>query len=176
MSPRLNIDRADQIGVFLETTVNASKSGVGLPVLFGPNIFTRCFVTTLRRPRHIPYWQVLEIHHRVGLPDRGNGFAQEVAAGVADASVNTLDAGFRLLPVVAEFDLAAHRPLIPGEALFVLPETVAWRQKAAIAEGDKARYPNIDADGTRGLRDGLLHLALALDRYEPLAANMADLY
>jgi hypothetical protein len=42
----------------------------------------------------------------VVLADRCCGFVQEVAAGVSDAGVNLLDAGFRLLSVVAESDWA----------------------------------------------------------------------
>jgi hypothetical protein len=36
---------------------------------------------------------------------------QVVAAGIADAGMDLLDAGFRLLPVVAEPGLATHRLL-----------------------------------------------------------------
>jgi len=43
----------------------------------------------------------------VVLADRGRSLVQEVAAGVADAEMDVLDAGFGLLPVVAESRLAA---------------------------------------------------------------------
>ncbi len=78
---------------------------------FGPNVFPQRICRACRRPGHVPYLQVLDTHHRVVLADRGRGLVQEVAAGVADAGMDTLDSGFRLLPVVAEFGLAAQRLL-----------------------------------------------------------------
>lgn len=67
---------------------------------FGPHVFARRFGAACRRPRHVPYLQVLDAHHRVVLADRGRGFMQVVAAGVADAGMDALDFGFCLLPVV----------------------------------------------------------------------------
>ena len=49
------------------------------------------------------------------LADGGRGLVQEVAAGVADMSVDALDAGLRLLPVTTELHLAAHRTLIAAQ-------------------------------------------------------------
>lgn len=46
---------------------------------------------------------------------------QVVAAGVADAGMESLDAGFGLLPVVAEFRLAAHGLLRFGRKIRALP-------------------------------------------------------
>ena len=78
---------------------------------FGPNVFPQRICRACRRPGHVPYLQVLDTHHRVVLADLGRGLVQVVAAGVADAGMDTLDSGFRLLPVVAEFGLAAQRLL-----------------------------------------------------------------
>ena len=95
---------------------------------------------------------------------------QVVFSGVGDVAVNLLDAGFRLRPVTAEFDLAAHAALILGEALLMLLETVKRRDETAVAQGSKTRNADIDAD-SRGRRgQGLLYLALGLDRHIPLAA------
>ena len=42
--------------------------------------------------------------------DRGRGFVQVVAAGIADTGMDFLDVGFRFFPVVAELMIAAHDP------------------------------------------------------------------
>lgn len=70
-----------------------------------PNVLARCFGAACRRLGHIPSLQVLDTHHRVVLADGGRSLVQVVAAGVADAGVNPLDAGFRPRPVVADFTL-----------------------------------------------------------------------
>jgi len=147
-----NIDRADQIGIFLEATFDAREPLLRLPVIrrymaaartgaarvlrrhgneipavprqlviqlaaelepaliedgliqagLGSNVSSRFLGVASRRFGHVPYLQVLDTHHRVVLADRGRGLVQEVTAGIADAGMNTLDTGFRLLPVAAE--------------------------------------------------------------------------
>ena len=64
---------------------------------------------------------------------RSRGLMQEVAASIGDAYVYLLDAGPRLLPVVAELLFAAHGPLITSEALLVFLEAVEGFDEAAIA-------------------------------------------
>ncbi len=102
------------------------------------------------------------------------GFVQEVVAAVGDAGVDFLDFGFGLLPVVAEFDLAAHRLLIAGQPSLVALEAVERGEEIAIAEGGKACNAHVDADGAGGLWYGLLDLAFGLDADEPLARAQAD--
>jgi hypothetical protein len=59
----------------------------------------------LRQLGHVPHLQVLDTHHRVVFVDRGRGFVQEIAGGVADAGMDMLDSGFRRLPVLLNFRL-----------------------------------------------------------------------
>ena len=54
------------------------------------------------------------------LADSCRDFMQVVATGVADADVDTLNAGFCLFPIVAEFDLAAHGLLCFTQGGFML--------------------------------------------------------
>lgn len=98
---------------------------------------------------------------------------QVIAAGVADAGVKALDAGFRLFPVGTEFHLAAdgllrlaQRGLVPVEAIERLVER-------AIAQGGETGNAQVDADGAT-LRHGDLHFAPGLDRNEPAAVARAD--
>src|SRR5690606_23889540 len=102
------------------------QAGLGL------NVSSRRIYCACRRPGHVPYLQILDTHHRVVLADRGRGLVQEVAAGVADPEMNALDAGFRLLPVVAELRFAAHRLLRLAQAVFVPLETVERRVERAV--------------------------------------------
>ncbi|AKX60015.1 hypothetical protein AKN88_08800 [Thiopseudomonas alkaliphila] len=51
------------------------------------------------------------IHHRVILANDTRGFVQVIAAGVASAGMSFLDTSFPLIPVAADFLLAAHRLL-----------------------------------------------------------------
>jgi hypothetical protein len=74
--------------------------------------------------------QVLDAHHRVVLADRGRGLVQVVAAGVADAGIDALDA---------------------GKALLVLVEAIERRDERAIGEGGEAGNADIDPDGARRL-------------------------
>ena len=77
----------------------------------GPDILTRSFNGTGRRPGHVSHLQVLDTHHRVVLADRGRGLVKVVAARVSDTGMDTLDTASRLVPVVAELLFAAHRLL-----------------------------------------------------------------
>ena len=82
----------------------------------------------------IPYLQVLDSHYRAVFANRGRELVQELAASVGDTGLNLLDAGFRLLPATAEFNLAALASLIAGEALLMLFETVERLDVALIAQ------------------------------------------
>ena len=103
------------------------------------------------------------------LADLARSFVQEVFPGMGDASVNTLDAGFRLLPVVAEFDFAAHGSLIASKALLVFLEAVERFEVAAITQGGETGDTPIDTD-CRAVWQRLIDFALRLDRDKPLAA------
>jgi hypothetical protein len=61
-----------------------------------------------------------------------------VFPGVRDLGMNLLDLSLCLLPVVAEFNLAAHTALIPGQPLFVLLEAFEGSNKVSIAHGGEA--------------------------------------
>jgi len=104
--------------------------------------------TTGSDPRALerPHLQVLDTHHRVVIADRGRGLVQVVAASVADAGTDALDAG--LVPVAAELRLAAHRPLRATQARFIPPEAVQRFEKRAVAERCKTGDADIDANRT----------------------------
>src|SRR5574344_1881012 len=76
--------------------------------------FAVLFTIALGRLGHIPDLQILNTNERVVLADRCGGLVQKVFAGVGYAAVNLLNLGFFLFPVVAEFDFAAHSPLVAG--------------------------------------------------------------
>src|SRR5665213_250023 len=117
----------------------------------------------------MPNLQVLDAYHRVVLADRGRGLAQVVAPDVADVSVNALDFGFCLPPVVTELDLAAHRPLVSAHSSLVFPEAIERLQVAAIAECGEAGNAHVDAHGRGRPGHRLPHLSGRLDRHVPLA-------
>jgi putative transposase len=97
---------------------------------------------------------------------------EEVAAGVGDADMNLLDAGFRLFPVVAEFHLATHRLLLLAQGCFVPLEAVERGNERAVRESGESGNAHVDTDRAT-LRHGLLDLARGLDAHEPFAAPMA---
>ena len=132
------------------------------------------FAVALGSLGHVPYLQILNAYERVVLADRRCGFVQEVFAGVSDAGVNLLDFGFRLFPVTAELDLAAHAALVARKALLMFLEAVERRDESAVAHRGKPRDADIDADGRRRCWQRLFDFALRLDRYEPLAARLTD--
>src|SRR5216683_2590748 len=101
--------------------------------IFLAHLLARLFDRAFGRPGHVSYLQILNAYERVVLADRRCGLVQEVFAGVGDAGVNLLDAGLRLLPVVAELDLAAHAALVTGQALLMLLEAVDRRDEARVA-------------------------------------------
>src|SRR5690606_13207455 len=72
--------------------------------------------------------------------------------------MNTLDAGFRLLPVGAELRLAAHRLLRLAQSSLMPLEAVKRRVERAVREGDEAGNAHVDTDRPT-LRNGLLNLA-----------------
>ena len=127
----------------------------------------------LGRLGHIPNLQIFDGDHGVVLADLARSLVQKVFTGVGDAGVHALDSGFRLLPVVAEFDLATHAALIPRKALLVLLEAVERFDRGAIAQGDKMGHSHVDAD-CFAMRQRRLYLALRLDGDQPLAAGLAD--
>tara|TARA_R110001583_G_scaffold28481_2_gene101011 strand:+ start:8035 stop:8805 length:771 start_codon:yes stop_codon:yes gene_type:complete len=137
----------------------------------GPYVLARLLGTPCRRPGHIPYLQLLDTHHRVVLADRGRGLVQEVAAGVADMGMNTLDAGFCLLPVAAESGFADYRLLRLAQRDFVPLEAVEWRVERAVRQ--RSETGHVDADRT-AVGDRLYNLALGLDADETLATQLAD--
>jgi len=139
----------------------------------GPNVGARRFHRPGRRRRHVANLQVLDAHHRVVFADRGRGLVQVVAPGVADAGMDALDVGFRLLPVVAELGLAAHGALRLHQRLFLALEAVEGLEHRAVAQGGEADNTHVDPDG-RALVNRDLGLALGLDRHGPLAARLAD--
>ena len=139
----------------------------------GPNILARLPGCACRRLGQVPYLQVLDTHHRVVLADRGRGLVQVVAAGITDAGVDTLEAGFRLLPVAAELDLAAQCLLCLAQSHLVPLEAIERRIERAVRERGKPGNAHVDADCT-AIWDRLLDLALGLDRHEPLATRLAD--
>src|SRR5690606_5823916 len=102
------------------------------------------------------------------------GLVQVVAAGVADADMDALYFSFRLLPVTAEFGLAAHGLLRTAQRAFMPLETVERVQMGAIRERGEASNAHVDTHGCAGPRQRLLNLTFRLDRHEPLAARQAD--
>jgi hypothetical protein len=139
----------------------------------GPNVFPRRIYCACRRLGHIPHLQVLDTHYRVVFADRGRGLVQEIAAGVGDAGVDTLDACFRLLPVAAELDLAGERLLCLAQALLVPLEAVEGCVERAVAERSEPGNTHVDTNRAT-LRDSLLDLSLGLNGNKPLAAAQAD--
>jgi len=103
----------------------------------------------LRGSGHIPYLQILNADERVAFADRRCGFVQEILPGISYIAVNLLNFGFRLFPVVAELDLAAHAPLVTGQALLMFFEAVERRDEARVAHCGEPGNANIDADGDR---------------------------
>ena len=85
--------------------------------------------------------QILNTDERVVLADRCRGLVQEVFAGAGNVGVDPLNPGFFLLPVVAEFDFAAHAPLVTRQTLLVRPETVERGNEAAITQVAKRAMP-----------------------------------
>ena len=96
-------------------------------------LFSGPFAIAFGRPGHVAHLQILNADERVVFADRRRGFVQEVFTGVGDAGVNLLNAGLRLLPVVAELDLAAHAALEARQALLMFLEAVARCDKALVA-------------------------------------------
>lgn len=56
--------------------------------------------------------------------DDGQGFAQLIAAGVAHAGMESLDAGFGLFPVAAEWSIPAYGLLRCAQGVFMALKTV----------------------------------------------------
>ena len=137
-------------------------------------VFPRLLGISFARLGHIPNLQVLDRHHRVVFTDGGRALMQEVAPGIANAGVDVLHSPFGFLPVLAEFDFAAHGSLVALEPYFVLFETVERSHKAAIAQRSETGNTHVDTDCTGGVRNALFDLALGLDTGVPLASGLAD--
>ena len=86
----------------------------------GRYVFTRLLGIAFGRLGHIPNLQVLNRNHGVVLADRGCGLVQEVAPCIADTGVDGLHSPFGFLPVLAEFDFAAHGPLVSPQPSLML--------------------------------------------------------
>ena len=80
------------------------------------------------------------------LADRGRGFVQEIAAGVGDLRVDFLDFSLGFLPIIAEFLLVRHAPLVFGEFGCFALETVEWGYVTAIRKRGKPCDTKVDAD------------------------------
>lgn len=111
----------------------------------GTNIFSWRICRTRCRLGHVFDLQGLDAHHRVVLADRGRGFVQVVFAAISNAGVQTLNFGFRLFPVAAEFLFTAHRPLVAAQSDFMALEAGQWCKKVAIGERCKAGNAHVDA-------------------------------
>lgn len=107
----------------------------------------------------------------MGLADCCRGFLKIFAAG-ADTGMHTLDSGFRLHAVVAEFGLAAHCPLRFAKGSFVPLEAIDRVQLGVIAQRSEPCYPHINANDAT-VRNRLLNLGLRLYRNKPLTAGLA---
>jgi len=57
---------------------------------------------------------------------------QEVAAGIADTGMDTLDTGFRFLPVLTELGFSAHRLLCLTQRIIVPLKAVERRKERTI--------------------------------------------
>ena len=136
-------------------------------------VFSRLISVALGRLGHVPNLQVLYRHHRVVFTDGGRGLVQEVAPGIADTGVDGLNSPFGLLPVLAEFDFAAHSSLVALEPRFVLFEAVEWGHECAIAQGGETGNSHVDTDCTGGHWNRLFNLTLSLNTGKPLAARLA---
>ncbi len=99
---------------------------------------------------------------------------QVVAPGVADAGVKALDSGLGLLPVGAEFHLAAHGLLRLAQRGFVAFEAIERCVDRAIAQGGEAHHAEVDANRERGGVQRHRHFSLRLDRNVPVAGAQAD--
>ena len=61
---------------------------------------------------HVGDFQIFDYDHRVAFADDVRGLVEKVIPGMSNPLMQFRDASFRLLPVVAEFNLTAHAPLI----------------------------------------------------------------
>lgn len=137
-----------------------------------PNLLAGPFAPALGRAGHVFYPQILNTDERVVLADRGGGLVQEIFTGIG--CVHLLNFGFFLFPVLAEFDLARHSPLVTRKALLVLLEAVERCNETAVAQGGKARNADIDAYGRGVGWHRLGHLPLGLDAGVPLDSALTQ--
>ena len=112
------------------------------------------------------------------LADRGRGFVQVVASGIADMGMDFLDFGFCLFPVVAELLFSAHGSLSIHQGFFLAFETIERGEIAAVAQCGKTGNAHIDADNGGRRVDRRFDFALGLNRHIPLAlfAGYGDVF
>lgn len=109
--PAVPVEFVFQLAAELEPAL--IENGLIQPRL-GGYFFPRFFGIAFARLAHVAYLQVLNRDHRVVLADGGCALVQEVTPCVADAGVDVLHSPLGFLPVLAEFDFAAHGPLAAG--------------------------------------------------------------
>ena len=105
------------------------------------------------------------------LADRCRGLVQKVFSGVGDTGVSLLNLGFFLCPVVAEFDFAAHAPLITGQPLLMFLKAIERGDETAVTHRSEAGNAHVNTNGRRSHRHRLRYLALGLNTGVPLASN-----
>ena len=108
------------------------------------------------------------------MADRRCGFVQVVFSGIGNVSMNLLDTGSRFLPVVAEFNLAAHAPLILGQALLVFLEAVEWFEETSVTHCGEPCNADINANRGGGSWQWMDDFTPSLNRHKPFAARLAD--
>ena len=88
--------------------------------------------------------------------------------------MDPLDFSFCFLPIIAEFDFAAHATLIACESFLVLLKTVDWLDVTAIAHRSESNNTNINTDRCCCWRQRWFNFSLSLDRYKPLCTGVSD--
>lgn len=105
------------------------------------------------------------------LADRCRGLVQKVFSGVGDTDVSLLNLGFFLFPVLAEFDFAAHAPLIMGQPLLMFLQAIERGDETAVTHRGEAGNTDVNTNGRRSDRHRLRDFALGLNTGVPIAAN-----
>ena len=105
------------------------------------------------------------------LADRCRGLVQKVFSGVGDTDVSLLNLDFFLFPVVAEFDFAAHPPLIMGQPLLMFLQAIKRGDETAVTHRGEAGNAEVNTNGRGSHRHRLRYFALGLNTGVPLAAN-----
>ena len=90
---------------------------------------------------------------------------------VGDTGASLLNLGFFLFPVVAEFDFAAHAPLITGQPLVMFLEAIERGDETAVTHRREAGDADVNTNGRGRDRHRLRDFALGLNTGVPLTAN-----